>query len=284
MNDSLLEYKLDLVATHLGVYKIEEVAAVIRRQFTRTDGERAETIDFYPPWNAQGTFGKLKICHEYMDSDWQRQRFEKYAGVKIADLPIYEAQQALRRQFSRPSPHEVAVQPFRLMVQPQRNDEGEDGKTLILRYLSSPKAQQGQLPPAQPAAANGQEQPTNGNGRAQPQSPPPSPQSPAAVSPAEWLNRARQATDPFDFDTCLQRGLVIGGSAYFETADHAEKARTGLFGEWNGAAGAYLAGIEKYVKMRADLLAAGEPGAAVFKKAKSAAMVAYRETLERAAA
>jgi len=74
----------------------------------------------------------------------------------------------------------------------------------------------------------------------------------------------------------------VGNAAYFETADHAEKARTGLFGEWKeGAAGAYLAGIEKYVKTRADLQAAGEPGTAVFKQAKSAALVAYRESLER---
>ena len=273
MNDSLLEYKLDLVASHLGVYKIEEVTAVMRRQHTNPDdGRLVDVVDFYPAWNSQGTYGKMKLCHEYLDEEWQKARFEKYAGLSIDDLPIYDGQTALVRRFGQPHRCEVAVPPFRLMLQPRKDENGNYDKTLILRYLSSPKVRQEQLPPAQPA-------PTNGNGRAQPQSP-----SPSAVTPAEWLNRARQATDPFDFDTCLHRGLMMGGSAYFETADHAEKARTGLFGEWNGAAGAYLAGIEKYVKIRADLLAAGEPGAAVFKKAKTAAMVAYRQTLERAAA
>ena len=30
--NNMLEYKLDLIAAHLGVYRIDEVAAVMRRQ------------------------------------------------------------------------------------------------------------------------------------------------------------------------------------------------------------------------------------------------------------
>ena len=296
MNDSLLEYKLDLVAAHLGVYKIEEVAAVIHRQHTNPDdGRIVDVVDFYPAWNAYGTYGKMKVCHEYLDEDWQRERFEKYAGVSLESLPLYDGQTALQRRFGQPHRCETAVQPFRLMVQPRKDENGNYDKTLILRYLPSPKARQGQ--PAQPQptavtqpatptrtapAANGQAQAPNGHVQ-QPPAPGRQPVAPP-VTPAEWLNRARQATDPFDFDICLQRGLIVGGAVYFETADHAEKARTGLFGDWNGSPAAYLAGIERYVKTRADLLSAGEPGAAVFQKAKSAALVAYREALERGVA
>ena len=285
MNDKLLEYKLDLIAAHLGVYKIEDVATVMRRQHVNPDdGRIVDVIDFYPEWNAYGTYGKLKVCHEYIDEEWQRQRFEKYAGVVIDDLPLYEGQQALSRRFGQVHRCEVAVRPFRLMVQPRKDENGNYDKTLILRYLVSPKARQAQPPqPPQTAvaqpAANGQ---AKTNGSAPPQTPTTTAAAATAVTPAEWLTRARQATDPFDFDTCISRGLLVGADAYFETADHAEKARTGLFGDWKeGAAGAYLAGIERYVKTRADLQAAGEPGTAVFKQAKSAALVAYRESLER---
>lgn len=300
MNDKLLEYKLDLIAAHLGVYKVEDVATVMRRQHVNPDdGRIVDVVDFYPEWNAYGTYGKLKICHEYIDEEWQRQRFEKYAGVAINDLPLYESQQALSRRFGQAHRCEVPVRPFRLMVQPRKDENGNYDKTLILRYLVSPKARQAQPVQAQPTAvsqpapaqpaANGQAQRSPAANGSAPQAPAPKPQAPTmaaatAVTPAEWLTRARQATDPFDFDTCVSRGLLVANSAYFETADHAEKARTGLFGEWKeGAAGAYLAGIEKYVKTRADLQAAGEPGTAVFQQAKSAALVAYRESLERGA-
>ncbi len=304
--DNLIEYKMDLIAEALGAYRIEEVASVVRRHYTRSDGEEAELIDFYPPWSPSGSFGVYKVASEYMDDAWQRERFEKYAGVKIADLPAFEGQQAMQRRFGRPHRCEVEVQPFRLMVQPQRNDEGKDGKTLILRYLTSqrarpPKAQAQAIGQAQPGA---QSQPTaaktNGNGNgshSQAPTPPPAtsgqqpatnPQRPAtktatAVSPAQWLERARAAEDPLDFDLCVSRGLVMGNGAYFETVDHAEKARTGLFGDWKpGVAAAYLAGIEKYVTVRSDLLAAGEPGTAVFRAAKGAALVAYRQVLDAA--
>lgn len=309
MNDRLLEYKLDLIAAHLGVYKIEDVATVMRRQHVNPDdGRIVDVVDFFPEWNAYGTYGKLKICHEYIDEDWQRQRFEKYAGVAINDLPLYESQQALSRRFGQVHRCEVAVRPFRLMVQPRKDENGNYDKTLILRYLVSPKARQAQPVQAQPTAVS-QPAPAQPAANGQGQRPPAANQkihadellkeagvqihepnsrtattaAPAAtaVTPAEWLTRARQATDPFDFDTCVSRGLLVANSAYFETADHAEKARTGLFGEWKeGAAGAYLAGIEKYVKTRADLQAAGEPGTAVFKQAKSAALVAYREAMD----
>lgn len=302
MNESLLEYKLDLVAAHLGVYRIDEVAAVMRRQhIAPEDGRIVDVVDFYPEWNSFGTYGKMKLCHEYLDEDWQRQRFEKYAGVALESLPIYEGQTALVRRFGQPHRCETAVQPFRLMVQPRTDDNGNNAKTLILRYLTSPKARQGRVTQPQPTAvaqpaANGQA----ANGSQQRPAAPnqkihadqmlaeagvnihaPAAKSAAGVTPAEWLDRAQAATDPFDFDTCVARGLYVGNAAYFETADHAEKARAGLFGEWNGAAAAYLAGLKKYVAVRTDLQADGQPGTAVFKAAKAAALVAYRETLEK---
>ena len=310
MNDSLLEYKLDLVAAHLGVYRIDEVAAVMRRQHVAPeDGRIVDVIDFYPEWNAFGTYGKMKLCHEYLDEEWQVKRFEKYAGVTLDSLPIYDGQTALVRRFGQTHRCETAVRPFRLMVQPRTDDNGNNAKTLILRYLASPKARQGRMAQPQPTAvtqpaANGQAAsgPTPNGSPQRPLAPnqkihadqmlaeagvnihAPAAKSAAGVTPAEWLERARVATDPFDFDTCVARGLYVGNATYFETADHAEKARTGLFGEWNGAAAAYLAGLKKYVIVRTDLQAAGEPGTAVFAQAKSAALVAFRQVVDGVAA
>lgn len=175
MSNSLLEYKLDLVARQLNAYVIEDVATVMRRQFTREDGVAVDVVDFYPPWNDSGTFGKHKIAHEYMDTDWQRERFARYAGMQVDALPVYESGTALKRNAVNPHRCEVAIRPFRLMVQPRQDSDGNDMKTLILRYLAHPDARNWR-PPTAPAAptSNGHAtnghvtngHATNGNGRA----------------------------------------------------------------------------------------------------------------------
>ena len=264
MQNNLLEYKLDLIAAALNVYKIEDVETVIRRQHVRPDdGRIVDVIDFYPAWNAFGTFGKMKICHEYLDDDWQRQRFEKYAGVVVDDLPVYDGQTALVRRFGQTHRCETAVRPFRLMVQPRTDDNGNNAKTLILRYLTSPKARQGQ--PAPP-----------------PSSPTPAPQPPAkkelVVTPDEWLARALQATDAYDFDECVSRGL-----AYYESGAHAEKARNALFGRWvDGRAAAYLTGLKTYASARQKLDKSGRPSRDVYNEAKADAVKAYQDAIPNA--
>ena len=258
--NNLLEYKLDLVAAHLGVYKIEDVAVVMRRQhIAPEDGRVVDVIDFYPEWNAFGTYGKMKVCHEYMDDEWQVKRFEKYAGVSLDSLPIYDGQTALVRRFGQTHRCETAVRPFRLMVQPRTDDNGNNAKTLILRYLPSPEARRHPQPsPQQEVAA--------------PAAPPTKPTEPAkaADQPTDWLARAGEAVDSFDFDTCMSKALE-----YFATGAHVEKARTGLFGnKWlpdNRAA--YIAGLKAYANGRANN--------GLFDKAKASAIEAYRAALPR---
>ena len=60
-----------------------------------------DVIDFYPEWNAFGTYGKMKVCHGYMDDEWQVKRLfdERHAGVSLDSLPIYDGQTALVRRF-----------------------------------------------------------------------------------------------------------------------------------------------------------------------------------------
>lgn len=296
MNTNLLEYKMDLIAEHLGVYRIEEVAAVMRRQHTNPDdGRIVDVVDFYPAWNAYGTYGKMKICHEYLDEEWQKARFEKYSGFSVEQLPVYDAQTALVRRFGQEHRCEIPVAPFRLMIQPRQDENGNWAKTLILKYLVSPKARQAGPAPTAAAqqAANGNGQAANGhNGNGQqtavrppaPQ-PTPTPQQPpatngrsavTAVSPTEWLERAAAATDPFDFDTCISRAIP-----FYDSADRVESARTGLFGEWKpGLTDAYLAGIKKYAHTRDELETNRTPVAAAHKDAKAAALVEYRKVID----
>jgi hypothetical protein len=284
MNTNLLEYKMDLIAKHLGVYRIEEVAAVMRRQHTNPDdGRIVDVVDFYPPWNAYGTYGKMKICHEYLDEDWQKARFQKYSGFSVDQLPVYDAQTALVRRFGQEHRCEIPVAPFRLMVQPRQDENGNWAKTLILKYLVSPKARQ--TPPAQ-TAVYGNGQAANGNGQQTAVRPPtPTPQQPqatngrsavTAVSPTEWLERAIAATDPFDFDTCVSRAIL-----FFDSADRVESARIGMFGEWKpGLTAAYLAGIKKYAHTRDELETNQSPVAVAHREAKSAALVEYRKVID----
>ncbi|MFO7704700.1 MAG: hypothetical protein R6V43_06140, partial [Halopseudomonas sp.] len=188
MNTNLLEYKMDLIAEHLGVYRIEEVAAVMRRQHTNPDdGRIVDVVDFYPPWNAYGTYGKMKICHEYLDEEWQKARFEKYSGFSVDQLPLYNSQSAMVRRFGQEHALEIPVQPFRLMVQPRKDENGNYDKTLILRYLVSPKARQaGPAPTAVNGNSSSSHQTTrNGNGQQTAVRPPapqpaPTPQQPQA--------------------------------------------------------------------------------------------------------
>lgn len=300
--NNLLEYKMDLIAEHLGVYRIEEVAVVMRRQHTNPDdGSIVDIIDFYPAWNQYGTYGKMKICHEYIDQDWQKARFEKYAGFKIEELPVYEGQTALVRRFGQEHRCEIPVAPFRLMTQPRSDENGNDKKTLILRFLVSPKARMGNASPAQTAVngngqnGNGYPNGHNGNGNGsshqtavRPPQPPPAPaaqsqpqpvvngrSSVTAVTSAEWLQRVGEAIDPFDFDTCVSRAIP-----FYDSADRVESARIGMFGEWlPGYSRAYLSGLQKYATVR-DEMEANNPTTVAHREAKGAALVEYRKVID----
>jgi hypothetical protein len=97
-----------------------------------------------------------------------------------------------------------------------------------------------------------------------------------AVTPAEWLQRAQEATDPFDFDTCIHRAIP-----FYDSADRVESARMGMFGEWKvGEAAAYVAGIQKYASARDELEANHAPATAAHKEAKSMALVEYRKVID----
>lgn len=137
MNDnSLLHLKLDLIARALRVYKIEAVEEVVRREYTREDGQKALVIDYYPPWSASGKFGKHKVVHEYMDYAWQFDRFTRWTGLNFADLPVYHSDRAAKRVHGQKYKYAVPVKrPFRIMIMTPQGEGDEKKKQFIRTFL-----------------------------------------------------------------------------------------------------------------------------------------------------
>ncbi len=266
MTPLLLEYKLDLIAKALDVYRIETVTAVVRRQHTSEEtGEAVDVIDFYPAWNEWGSYGKMKVAHEYLDHDWQRQRFEKHAGVSVDELPIYEGQQAMQRRFGITHKCEVEVRPFRLMLQPRKDENGNYDKTLILRFLPTDRTANQQPavtePPVPAVNGNGhreQQRPTqpaasapavngngriNGNGRYDQQPPPPA--SPRAGGEPVEFDDLTSATEQKFANTLLAK------QPWFKSEESIITFRKVLFGEWDPKIeAAYWVGLLRYAEVR----------------------------------
>lgn len=280
--NNLLEYKLDLIAEQLGVYKIETIAAVMRRQHINpSDGQTVDVIDFYPEWNELGTYGRLKVAHEYMDQDWQRQRFEKYSGITIDSIPLYEGQQALQRKFDRKHPGETAVTPFKLMVQPRKDDNGNNEKTLVLRYLYDRRGN-GRSPVAVPASPPPH---VNGNGHHKPPSQPEP--VPAANGPVEqsvrtrttnsvtiekdWELEAAEAQNDLMFDTALAKAVP-----WFKNSDTVRQFREIIWDGFNpDHSRAYVRGLQAYARERQKANGSRE----AHNRAKTLAVEAFRAEL-----
>lgn len=229
--DHLLHAKLDLIARALNAYAIEEIASVVRRTYTRSDGIDVELVDFYPPWNGAGTFGAYKVASEYMDEEWQRSRFEKFSGLRLVDLPLLEAAAAPRRSFGRLLKHEVAVaRPFCLMTIPRPGEEGGTAdKTLIARYMPSSR-------PVAPAPA-----PT----------PAPAPVATAArngLPTKDWEIEAATAADPLMFDTAM-----LKAEPWFKTLTALTQFREVIWTDFEPAnAPGYVKGLVAYAAARQE--------------------------------
>lgn len=131
---NLLEYKIDLIAKALGVYEIVEAVSVMRRQHINDDGSITDVVDYYPAW--RGAYGKFKLIHEYMNHDWQRERFAKYAGIAVESIPLYEGDQSLIRKPNRPHAKEVELATsIKLMI--TCGSKEDETKKQILKVLGN---------------------------------------------------------------------------------------------------------------------------------------------------
>lgn len=208
-----LHKKMDLIAETLKAYETETVVTVMRRAHVNDDGSETPVIDFYPAWNAAGTWGKYKIAHEYLNQPWQVERFEKFAGVRLDAIPLYAAAQALIRNPARPHKDEYPLaQPFLLWVRtpPGASDE-ERAKKQVLGYRRLPERGDAR-PAARPPAA---EAPA-------PAAPPPAPPD---ATWDHWWREAGSAPDPLLFDTA-----VVRLEPWYTDSEKAAAFRVALFG------------------------------------------------------
>lgn len=161
--DQLLHEKLDLIAAALDAYRVDAVGAVLRRQWIGEDGEERNAVDFYPVWNSQGTYGSKRLLVEYMDHDWQRERFNKFTGLNFNTLPIEFRETAVSRRFGHTHTCEVEVtNGVKIMYIPADQDKGRD-RNRLHRYIPGRPRQQTRPPqtavtppPTPPQAPNPQ--------------------------------------------------------------------------------------------------------------------------------
>jgi hypothetical protein len=110
----------------------KEVIATVVKRVTTND---KTIIDFYPAWNANGSFGSYKYGHMYIDDDNDIAAFEAASGLKYADLPTMEnADQAMTRKIDKRNKFEVDVKKVFEIV---REDTGKSTDSGMKKYRYS---------------------------------------------------------------------------------------------------------------------------------------------------
>lgn len=100
----------------------EKIVTVVRR---RKPSDGTPIIDFYPEWQHDGKFGMHKYAHMYLDDAETIAQFEAQSGLKLGEIPLYNGQTALRRNYGKVSEFETAVKtPFDLVKIPDGEHEG----------------------------------------------------------------------------------------------------------------------------------------------------------------
>ena len=98
--------------------RVEEQTAnidtVIKRlhEGTDKDGKPKETyvVDFYPKWNAAGTFGAYKYCSKWINSAKDQEDFEAATGLLLDEMPEYQAQAPYVRKQEKVGRNEVRLE------------------------------------------------------------------------------------------------------------------------------------------------------------------------------
>lgn len=145
--------------------RVEEIRHVVRRVKTNDDNTETPVIDLYPDR------ANFRILGVYLNTPAHVQAFESVCGVQVADLPLYDGDNAIERGKGPKTDKYVVTlpRPVRVVLKQNPRWEGEDDKKhpkrLFVRWLDVPPAGDGNaaepMPtPTQPCGP----QPTNGNG------------------------------------------------------------------------------------------------------------------------
>lgn len=179
----------------------EDIGHVVRRVKGNDDGSETPVIDLYPER------AKFRILGVYLNTPQDVAAFEAAAGLRLADLPLYEGDNSIERgKGPKTDKYVVSLsRPARVAIKPNPRYEGPEDKThpkrLFVRWLPAgapePAAPRSPEPaPSQPAASapsqpvRGQAVPSAPAGAAphNPESAPPAP--PSAASGGSQLRPA----------------------------------------------------------------------------------------------
>lgn len=105
--------------------KSETITVIVKRIHIGKNNQETPVIDLYPNW--QGDYGQYRFVGVYLNTPDQITEFEQHAGVRVADLPVYESQAPLQRNAARRNRCEIACTPFLARKAPDGEKE-IDGK------------------------------------------------------------------------------------------------------------------------------------------------------------
>jgi len=90
--------------------KTETITCIVKRMHVGKDNRETPVIDMYPSW--QGEYGQFRFVGLYLNTPEQIAEFEGFAGIRVADIPVYESQAPLQRNANRKHRCEIACTPF----------------------------------------------------------------------------------------------------------------------------------------------------------------------------
>ena len=101
---------LSPVPVEAGTSPVETIVTVVRREHIGKNDKVTPVIDFYPEW--QGEYGQFRFCGVYLNTPDDIAQFEAHSGLKLANMPLYDAQAPLQRNPARRHKAEVSCKPF----------------------------------------------------------------------------------------------------------------------------------------------------------------------------
>ena len=142
--------------------KVETIVGVVRRAKANDDASETPVIDLYPDR------ANFRILGIYLNTEQDIQAFEKAAGVKLSELPLYDGDNAIERgKGAKTDKYVIALkQPAKVVFKANPKWEGDEDKKhpkrVFVRWASQSTeaaAASSTSAAATPAANNG-----NGNG------------------------------------------------------------------------------------------------------------------------
>lgn len=106
----------------------ETIVTVVRREHEDRNGRITPVVDFYPAW--QGDYGQFRFCGVYLNTPEDIAQFESQSGLKLMNMPLYEAQGPLQRKPGSPKRIEIASKPFIAHKIAGEEKMGDDGKMM----------------------------------------------------------------------------------------------------------------------------------------------------------